>query len=159
MTTETLASDIAADDEHSVAVPHDAPATEHLVATTSLDVVIPVYNEQNDLAQAVRRLHTYLQTSLPYSFQITIANNASTDGTAAIADEMADHYDEVRVLHLEQKGRGRALKAAWGSSASAVLAYMDVDLSTDLAALLPLIAPLLTGHSDLAIGRPPAPRP
>ena len=119
---------------------------------TSLDVVIPVYNEQNDLAQAVRRLHTYLSTSVPYSFRITIANNASTDRTAESADELAVLYAVVGVLNLTQKGRGRALKAAWSGSSSSVLAYMDADLSTDLAALLPLIAPLLTGHSDLAIG-------
>ncbi len=118
----------------------------------SLDVVIPVHNEQNDVARAVRRLHTYLSDSLPYSFRITIANNASTDGTGEIADQLAEYYEEVGVLHLTEKGRGLALRAAWSNSGSAVLAYMDVDLSTDLAALLPLIAPLLTGHSDLAIG-------
>jgi glycosyltransferase involved in cell wall biosynthesis len=153
MTTEILGSDIAASDEPLAMAADEVPAAaDHAVLVTSLDVVIPVYNEQNDLAQAVRRLHTYLSTSLPYSFRITIADNASTDGTAQIADELADYYQEVGVLHLEQKGRGRALKAAWGISGSSVLAYMDVDLSTDLAALLPLIAPLLTGHSDLAIG-------
>ena len=153
MTTEILGSDIAASDEPLVMAADELPAAaDRAVLVTSLDVVIPVYNEQNDLAQAVRRLHTYLSNSLPYSFRITIANNASTDGTAQIADELADYYEEVGVLHLEQKGRGRALKAAWGISGSSVLAYMDVDLSTDLAALLPLIAPLLTGHSDLAIG-------
>ena len=153
MTTEILGSDIAASDEPLVMAADEVPAAaDRAVLVTSLDVVIPVYNEQNDLAQAVRRLHTYLSNSLPYSFRITIANNASTDGTAQIADELADYYEEVGVLHLEQKGRGRALKAAWGISGSSVLAYMDVDLSTDLAALLPLIAPLLTGHSDLAIG-------
>ncbi|WP_354528682.1 bifunctional glycosyltransferase family 2/GtrA family protein [Nakamurella sp. UYEF19] len=127
-------------------------AADRSVVITTLDVVIPVYNEQDDLGQAVRRLHTYLSTSLPYSFRITIADNASTDATPRIADELADHYEEVGVLHLTQKGRGRALKAAWTQSEAGVLAYMDVDLSTDLAALLPLIAPLLTGHSDLAIG-------
>jgi putative flippase GtrA len=53
---------------------------------------------------------------------------------------------------LPLKGRGRALKEAWGTSDATVLAYMDVDLSTDLDALLPLVAPLLSGHSDVAIG-------
>ena len=57
-------------------------------------------------------------------------------------------------MRLEQKGRGRALHAVWSASDAQVLAYMDVDLSTDLAALLPLVAPLLSGHSDLAIGTP-----
>ncbi len=149
MTTNYLGPDIDdSPDEYLL----DAEPASSVVVGTAIDVVIPVYNEQNDLAQAVRRLHTYLTNSLPYTFQITIADNASTDGTGAIADELAAHYSEVGVLHLSEKGRGRALKAAWAASGATVLAYMDVDLSTDLAALLPLIAPLLTGHSDLAIG-------
>ena len=149
MTTNYLGPDI----DDALIKPHaDLLPVTLTAVTTAVDVVIPVYNEQDDLARAVRRLHTYLTNSLPYSFRITIADNASTDKTGDIADELAEYYDEVGVLHLAQKGRGRALKAAWGSSGATVLAYMDVDLSTDLAALLPLIAPLLTGHSDLAIG-------
>jgi putative flippase GtrA len=117
-----------------------------------LDVVIPVYNEQSDLEPCVRRLHSYLHQTLPYRFQITIADNASTDATPVVAARLAAAFDEVRVVRLEQKGRGRALRDAWSQSAATVLAYMDVDLSTDLAALWPLIAPLISGHSDLAIG-------
>src|SRR6195952_5932145 len=149
MTTNYLGPDI----DDALIKPHaDLLPVTLTAVTTAVDVVIPVDNEQDDLARAVRRLHTYLTNSLPYSFGITIADNASTDKTGDIADELAEYYDEVGVLHLAQKGRGRALKAAWGSSGATVLAYMDVDLSTDLAALLPLIAPLLTGHSDLALG-------
>ena len=61
------------------------------------------------------------------------------------------------MVHLAEKGRGRALKRVWSASESDVLVYMDVDLSTDLAALLPLVAPLVSGHSDLAIGSRLAP--
>lgn len=128
------------------------PGHDGRAPRTAVDVVIPVYNEQTDVAPAVRRLHAYLSRSLPFTFRITIAENASIDDTAVIADQLADEFDEVRVVHLGQKGRGRALKLAWQGSDAEVLAYMDVDLSTDLAALLPLIAPLLSGHSDLAIG-------
>ncbi|MGZ7087295.1 MAG: glycosyltransferase [Ilumatobacteraceae bacterium] len=117
-----------------------------------LDVVIPVYNEEADLEPSVRRLHRYLSDSLPVTFRITIADNASTDGTPAVATDLANELAHVVYLRLDEKGRGRALRAAWGASDATVLAYMDVDLSTDLAALLPLIAPLLSGHSDLAIG-------
>ncbi|WP_241840319.1 bifunctional glycosyltransferase family 2/GtrA family protein [Frankia sp. CcI49] len=117
-----------------------------------LDVVIPVYNEENDLAPCIARLHTHLRTTFPYPFQITVADNASTDRTLAIAYAMEAELPEVSVIHLDVKGRGRALRAAWGVSTAPVLAYMDVDLSTDLAALLPLVAPLISGHSDLAIG-------
>jgi glycosyltransferase involved in cell wall biosynthesis len=83
---------------------------------------------------------------------ITIADNASVDGTLTVANGLASELRGVRVLHLDQKGRGRALKAAWLASEAAVVAYMDVDLSTDLKALLPLVAPLVSGHSDLATG-------
>ncbi|WP_084614636.1 bifunctional glycosyltransferase family 2/GtrA family protein [Nakamurella lactea] len=117
-----------------------------------LDIVVPVYNEERDLVPAVTRLRDYLQQRLPFSFRITIANNASTDATARLADQLADSFDEVIVVELAAKGRGRALNTVWSASDAAVLAYMDVDLSTDLAALLPLVAPLVSGHSDLAIG-------
>ena len=117
-----------------------------------LDVVVPVYNEEAGLDASVRRLHAYLTANLPYSFRITIADNASTDGTLCVAKGLSAELDHVTVAHLDAKGRGRALRAVWSASDATVLAYMDVDLSTDLAALLPLVAPLISGHSDLAIG-------
>jgi len=117
-----------------------------------LDVVIPVYNEEDDLPSSVRRLHEFLSTEVPYRSRITIADNASTDRTLAVAHELADELSDVGVIHLDAKGRGGALHAAWLSSTAAVVAYMDVDLSTDLSALMPLVAPLVSGHSDIAIG-------
>src|SRR6476469_6707965 len=119
---------------------------------TTLDIVVPVYNEEIDLPRSVARLHDYLSSQVPMSFRITIADNASTDATAAIADGLAARFAQVRAVHLPDKGRGRALKAVWLESDADVLVYMDVDLSTDLSALLPLVAPLVSGHSDLAIG-------
>lgn len=117
-----------------------------------LDVVVPVYNEQATLADSTRRLHRYLTETFWYPFRITIADNASVDDTPGIAAALAAELAEVRAVRLEQKGRGRALHAVWSASDAPVLAYMDVDLSTDLAALMPLVAPLVSGHSDLAIG-------
>ena len=117
-----------------------------------LDVVVPVHNEETSLAASVRRLHAHLAGEFPYRFRITVADNASTDGTRAVAERLAAELPEVRAVHLAEKGRGRALRAVWSTSDAPVLAYMDVDLSTDLAALAPLVAPLLSGHSDLAIG-------
>ncbi|MCV7226002.1 bifunctional glycosyltransferase family 2/GtrA family protein [Mycolicibacterium komossense] len=117
-----------------------------------LDVVVPVYNEQVALADSVRRLHRHLSDQFPFTFRITIADNASIDATPAVAASLAEEFAEVRVCRLEQKGRGRALHTVWSTSDAPVLAYMDVDLSTDLAALLPLVAPLISGHSDVAIG-------
>ncbi|MCE5288574.1 MAG: bifunctional glycosyltransferase family 2/GtrA family protein [Nocardiaceae bacterium] len=117
-----------------------------------LDVVIPVYNEQSDLEPCVRRLHEYLRHEVPYPARITIADNASTDGTLFVARRLKAEFDNVEVVHLEMKGRGRALRAAWLASPAKVVAYMDVDLSTGLDALMPLVAPLISGHSDVAIG-------
>ncbi len=117
-----------------------------------LDVVVPVYNEQVTLGPCVRRLHTHLRETFPYPFRITVADNASTDGTWAVATHLAEQLPGVRAVHLDEKGRGRALKAVWSRSEAPILAYMDVDLSTDLDGLWPLVAPLMSGHSDLAIG-------
>ncbi len=119
--------------------------------TAVVDVVIPVYNEEHQLAASVQRVLAHLQT-MPWSFRITIADNASTDQTSIIARRLSHTHPEVGVVHLAEKGRGRALKRVWTASESEVLVYMDVDLSTDLAALLPLVASLVGGHSDLAIG-------
>src|SRR5205814_1241594 len=74
------------------------------------------------------------------------------DATWPIAEYLAAELPNVRAIHLDAKGRGRALRTAWLSSEAAIVAYMDVDLSTDLDALLPLVAPLMSGHSDVAIG-------
>ncbi|MEU8131570.1 dolichyl-phosphate beta-glucosyltransferase [Micromonospora sp. NPDC049049] len=128
------------------------PAIQARPTAAVLDVVIPVHNEEVDLGPCVRRLHAHLSAHFPYPFQITVADNASVDDTLKVADGLAAELPGVEVLHLDAKGRGRALSAAWSASSAPVLAYMDVDLSTDLAALLPLVAPLISGHSDLAIG-------
>ncbi len=101
---------------------------------------------------SIRRLVGFLRESFPFTARVTIADNGSTDATWAIADRLARELPEVRAVHIELPGRGRALRAIWSQSEAEVLAYMDVDLSTDLNALLPLVAPLLSGHSDLAIG-------
>jgi putative flippase GtrA len=121
-------------------------------AAPRIDVVVPVYNEERALAFSVRRLHAFLSAELPFSWRIVVADNASTDRTLALARRLAEELPGVEVRHLAAKGRGRALRAVWSDSPAEVLCYMDVDLSTDLRGLLPLVAPLLSGHSDLAIG-------
>ena len=122
-----------------------------------VDVVVPVHDEEADLEPCLRRLHRHLSEQLPYSFRITVAENASTDGTVDVARRVAAELPGIEVLVLPEAGRGRALRTAWQRSDAQVLVYMDVDLSTDLAALLPLVAPLISGHSDLAIGTRLAP--
>ncbi len=126
-------------------------ALEATAAIPRLNVVVPVHNEEVALPIAIERLTTHL-AGLPWSWTVTIADNASTDATPLVAHRLARRFPGVVVVTLPEKGRGRALKKVWQDSGAEVLVYMDVDLSTDLNALLPLVAPLLSGHSDLAIG-------
>src|SRR4051812_23435990 len=118
----------------------------------SVEIVIPVYNEEKALRRSVETLRAYLLRYFPYQWRITIADNASIDRTLAIAQELEREYPNVKALHLEQKGRGRAVRTAWLASDADVVSYRDVDLSTNLESFLPLVAPIITGHSDLAIG-------
>jgi glycosyltransferase involved in cell wall biosynthesis len=123
-----------------------------LVDAPLVEIVVPVYNEREVLETSIRRLHLYLSDHFPFTWRIVIADNASSDDTLAIARRLEHELPGVDVLHLADKGRGRALRAAWTLSDAEIVCYMDVDLSTDLRALLPLCAPLLSGHSDVAIG-------
>jgi glycosyltransferase involved in cell wall biosynthesis len=120
--------------------------------TLDVEVVVPVYNEESALESSIRQLHAYLVDEFPLTAVVTIVDNGSTDGTWQIARRLEVELPLVRVMHLERKGRGFALRSAWSRSQARVVAYMDVDLSTGLEALFPLVAPLLSGHSDLAIG-------
>jgi putative flippase GtrA len=117
-----------------------------------VDIVVPVYNEAASLATSIATLRAFLTEQFPFSWRITIVDNASTDGTWFHAARLARDEDHVRALHLDRKGRGLALRTAWSASDAEIVAYMDVDLSTGLDALLPLVAPLVSGHSDVAIG-------
>ena len=117
-----------------------------------VEIVVPVKNEEHDLGPNIRRLRAFLDTAFPFPAEVCIADNGSTDATYEIGTLLATELSGVRIVRLEQSGRGRALKQVWSESAADVLAYMDVDLSTNLNALLPLVAPLFAGHSDVAIG-------
>ena len=149
---DTEDADTDAQDRFHFASRPNAAVAARAAGVPVLDVVVPVYNEQAALAHSVRCLHRYLQENFGLPTRITIADNASVDATPRIAAELAAELDGVRVVRLEEKGRGRALHAVWSTSDAPVLAYMDVDLSTELTALAPLVAPLISGHSDLAIG-------
>ena len=141
----------------SAPLPDPRSARERERRRPDVEIVIPVYNEERVLTASVRRLHRLLSEQTRFTWQITIADNASSDATPARARALAAELDRVGVLRLEEKGRGRALRAAWAASRARVVAYMDVDLSTDLRALLPLVAPLLSGHSEVATGSRLAP--
>lgn len=123
------------------------PADKPLV-----EVVLPAYNEEQDLPGSVETLVAFLRTQPQYAWRVLVADNASTDGTLAAAEALAGAHPEVESFHLPEKGRGRALRAAWLRSEADAVCYMDVDLSTDLGALPPLIDAVLDGGCDVAIG-------
>ena len=131
--------------------PHPVDADPQRVRV-DVEIVVPVYNEAAQLAERVRALRRFLDTSFPFRTLVTVVDNASTDQTFQVASQLAATTPGVAAMHLPRKGRGYALRQAWSTSRAPVVAYMDVDLSTSLDALLPLVAPLLSGQRDVMIG-------
>ena len=120
--------------------------------TLTVDIVLPVLNEAHILEEPVRTLCTYMDDNLPYRYRIIIADNGSTDGTRQVAAMLAEHFPAVRAVCLPEKGRGRALKQVWLQSRADIVSYMDIDLSTNLDAFVPMITPLVTGDAAIAVG-------
>jgi len=116
-----------------------------------VNVTLPVFNEEAQLAASVGTVRDFL-VNHAFNFEIVIANNGSTDRTPRLADELARDLSGVRVVHLLERGRGRALRRVWTDSAADILSYMDIDLSTDLEAFPALIEAVTTGGFDLATG-------
>ena len=120
---------------------------------TTLDVVLPGLNEEKVLADTVRTLSAFMSNHMSaYEWRIVIADNGSIDSTPDIGRRLASESDRVSYLRLEQRGRGRALKHAWTLSDADVVAYMDMDLSTDLSALPALVGAVADDGHDVAIG-------
>lgn len=117
----------------------------------SVDVVVPVYNEEATLPRSIDRLTDFLANHLSNPWRVTIADNASTDGTRAVSQELSAGYPNVHYYHLPQKGRGRALRAVWLESQADIVSYMDVDLSTDLNHFPQLVEALESGY-QVAVG-------
>ncbi|MBI5620962.1 glycosyltransferase [Candidatus Gottesmanbacteria bacterium] len=123
-----------------------------MVKKRSLNIVLPVYNEEKELQESVMTLYGYLSRELDdYVWRITIVDNASTDNTYTIAKSLGTTHERVRSVHLDRKGRGRAVKYAWQRFTADINAYMDIDLSTDLQHFPSLIRSLTRGY-DIAIG-------
>ncbi len=121
---------------------------------TTVDVAVPVYNEERALPRTIPKLCTFLsEPAFPHSWRIVIADNASVDGTPEVGRRLADEYgDQVEYVRIEAKGRGRALKRTWLESPMEIVSYMDVDLSTDLEAFPALIGAIAEEGFDVAIG-------
>lgn len=120
---------------------------------SAVDVVIPVYNEERALAKSINTLRGFLKEHLgsDVGFRVVVADNGSTDDTLEVAKKLAAEYPEVTYVHIEQKGRGRALRRTWLESPADIVSYMDVDLSTGLNAFPRLMQAIQDGY-DIAIG-------
>jgi glycosyltransferase involved in cell wall biosynthesis len=117
-----------------------------------VNVTLPVYNEEAQLASSASALRRYLDSHHEFCWEMVIADNGSEDSTFAVAAALEKECLNVQAVHLEARGRGRALNHVWGQSGADILSYMDVDLSTDLSAFQPLIQAVASGSYDLAVG-------
>lgn len=119
-----------------------------------VDVVVPVYNEENALPRSIPELRAFLRgDAFPYEWRIVIADNASVDETPAVSRKLTEEYPgEVACVRIERKGRGYALKKTWGESTADIMSYMDVDLSTGLEAFPPLIKAIAEDGYGVATG-------
>src|SRR5262245_29703417 len=119
----------------------------------TVDVVIPVLNEAHVLEKSVSTVRGFLNRHLAdYRWSTLVVDNGSTDGTDRVALELSERFSDVHLVHLTQKGRGRALRHAWMQSKADVVCYMDVDLSTDLSFLPKLIGAVAHEGYDVATG-------
>ena len=119
--------------------------------SATVDIVLPVYNEEKALPRSIVILTEFLKAYLRNPWQIVIADNASNDGTRSVSEDLCRRYPGVSYLPIPQKGRGRALRAAWLGSAADIVSYMDADLSTDLSHFPQLIQSIESGNHS-AIG-------
>ncbi|MCB9882513.1 MAG: glycosyltransferase family 2 protein [Planctomycetes bacterium] len=117
-----------------------------------VDLVIPVLNEAHVLEQSVATVLSYLRQRFPYPARVVIADNGSRDGTGDIASQLAAREEDVIYHSLTLAGRGRALRKAWLASDADIVAYTDVDLSTELEALETLCRAIHEDGYDVATG-------
>lgn len=122
-----------------------------------IDVVVPVLNEAHVLERSIARLYAFLSEAVPYDWRIIVAENGSTDGTAEVAERLAQRFPRLELLVIGQRGRGRALRASWGRPRADIVCYTDVDLSTELEALPKLFRALIDEGYDVAVGSRLAP--
>ena len=130
----------------------ERPAAVKNPRDARIDIVIPVLNEAHVLAKSVATVHDFLTGHCPYAWKILIVDNGSTDTTAEVARALSVRSARVEFISIEERGRGRALREAWGRSTSDVVLYIDVDLSPELAALPRLVDAVLRDGYDISTG-------
>ena len=119
----------------------------------SVDIVIPVLNEEERLPRGIVILHKFLQQEMNDNpWRIIIADNGSTDRTRSVSEMLVQRYSGITYMYIPQRGRGRALRAAWMESTADIVSYMDVDISTSLSHFPRLIRAIDQNGYDVAIG-------
>ena len=117
-----------------------------------VELIFPVLNESKTLEKQLNKVKLHILKIVEYDFLITIVDNGSTDQTKAISEKLIKQKIVNKYLYLSQKGRGRAIKLAISKSKADIVSYMDIDLSTDLDSLKPLIKSIAKNKYDIAIG-------
>lgn len=122
------------------------------ISTPDISVILPAYNEAKRMRDTVDITAKTLKEITP-SFEIIIAEDGSTDGTADIAAELSQTYEYVKHLHSDaRQGRGKALNRAFKFASGDILCYIDVDLATDMKHLRELIDAIRYEGYDFSTG-------
>jgi glycosyltransferase involved in cell wall biosynthesis len=117
----------------------------------ALTIVVPCYNEESTLEDCIERVRAIASEEL--SLDIVIVDDASKDGSLAIARGLADRFDNVRVLaHPHNQGKGAALRTGFREASGEFVAVQDADLEYDPMDLRRLLVPLVQGHADVVYG-------
>jgi glycosyltransferase involved in cell wall biosynthesis len=115
-------------------------------------IAIPVYNEESILAENAKKIYDFFKKNITDDWQIVIADNNSNDRTGNIGKDLEKNFKEIKYLYISEKGKGRAIRAAWENAEADVYIFMDADLATDLSALPALVAAVSQENFDLAAG-------
>ncbi|MFN3453373.1 MAG: glycosyltransferase [Pseudobdellovibrio sp.] len=122
----------------------------------TLDITLPVYNEEKTLYKNVEKIILFCEMKLNniINICIIIVDNGSTDSTSIVAQNLIRNYPQViKFIQLPQKGVGLALKTSWLQSDADLVGYMDLDLSTDLMHLTEVVDLFIKNEKmDLVVG-------
>jgi glycosyltransferase involved in cell wall biosynthesis len=115
-----------------------------------VSVIIPAYNEARRIGGSLADTWEYLERQ-PYSYEIIVADDGSTDQTLAIANEFGQGHDHVRALSIPHGGKAAAIRAGMKTAMGDIVAFTDADLATPITYLGALIEAIEKG-ADVVIG-------
>ncbi|MEX1040115.1 MAG: glycosyltransferase family 2 protein [Pirellulaceae bacterium] len=125
-----------------------------LPADFRLSICVPVYNQQHTIALVIERLRR-----LPISCEIIIVDDASTDGTRSILEELARRYPLRILYHNVNQGKGAAVRTALAESTGDMVVIQDADLEYNPDDLIDVLRPIAIGDADVCYGSRFAPGP